>query len=255
MEPIKETTASKVTDMKMTINLSGYYETYDDNGADNELFCWCGEEKSEEPNKFKGIYKGDIQNGKANGKGVWEYEGDDYIEEILYCGDFKEGKFHGEGSLSICGNEGNIDYKGEFKDGKYNGKGFLDIYDGHTTYEGDFLDGEFHGKGEYIYGIGEGRGDYGEGVYEMYSNNDDHYEFCEEPNEMEYKGEFKNGKKDGEGYMKYITEFDRSSDTGFATTRGTWKENARKKRRKKNASFFSFAGPLGMNIYCMYLLW
>ena len=209
---MEDTESNTVKEMKMTVNLSGYYVTYNEDGADEELFC--GEEKSAESDKFKGIYKGDIKNGKANGKGIWEYDGGYYTPKIVYCGDFKEGKFHGKGSF-ILGKRDDFEYKGEFKDGKYNGKGFLDIY-GHATYEGDFLDGEFHGKGEYIYGIGEGTGNSLSRVY--------NYDSDDEPNKMEYKGEFKNGKKDGEGYMKYMIEFD-LCEAGFCTTEGTWKEN------------------------------
>ena len=123
---MEETESNTAKEMKMTVNLSGYYETYNEDGADEELFC--GEEKSAESDKFKGIYKGDIQNGKANGKGVWEYEGDDYIEEKVYRGDFKDGKYHGNGT-TIWANGSR--YDGEHKDNQRHGKGIQKLADGH----------------------------------------------------------------------------------------------------------------------------
>ena len=46
-------------------------------------------------------------------------------------------------------NKGQIVYTGDFVDGKKTGKGRFE-FDG-SHYEGDFVDGKFHGKGKYYF--------------------------------------------------------------------------------------------------------
>lgn len=68
-----------------------------------------------------------------------------------YSGEFKDGKFHGEGKSYFGADENNqpyLVYEGEFAEGKYEGKGKEYHYDGgNLKYEGEFKNGEYHGKG------------------------------------------------------------------------------------------------------------
>jgi len=68
-----------------------------------------------------------------------------------YSGEFKDGKFHGEGKSYFGADENNqpyLVYEGKFAEGKYEGKGKEYYYDGGgLKYEGEFKNGEYHGKG------------------------------------------------------------------------------------------------------------
>lgn len=110
--------------------------------------------------RFNGTYKnGDREKGRLVRSNGDEYEGE-----------FKEGKYHGQGRLvsSSCGTvyEGELnmgDYHGqgslklpngdiltgEFKKDKLNGRGRWARSDG-VTYEGEFKEHKFHGPGELI---------------------------------------------------------------------------------------------------------
>lgn len=61
----------------------------------------------------------------------------------VYNGQFKDGEFHGKGTLTS--KNGESTYTGEFQDGKANGKGELKTP--HLTYTGEFKDYQFHGEG------------------------------------------------------------------------------------------------------------
>jgi hypothetical protein len=64
-----------------------------------------------------------------------------------YIGGFKDGKFHGGGTLTLSTGS---KYVGEFKDGLRTGKGTYIFADG-AKYVGEFKDGEFDGRGiEYL---------------------------------------------------------------------------------------------------------
>ena len=109
-----------------------------------------------------------------------------------YEGDFKNGKFHGKGTL-VWRNGSR--YAGEFQDGMMDGAGVYFEKDG-TKYEGEFRGGLPHGKGVYAFSSGdvyEGEmrdgAPNGRGVM-TFSNGD------------RYEGEFKNGKFHGKG--KYV---------------------------------------------------
>ena len=81
---------------------------------------------------------------------------------VLYEGELKDNKKHGEGKFyydifqSLENGEiiqtndsyyGHLRYEGEFKDDTYNGKGTLYFYDGTTCYNGQFKKGTYNGKG------------------------------------------------------------------------------------------------------------
>jgi hypothetical protein len=111
-----------------------------------------------------GIYTGEWENGKPNGKGSLQdisgskifgtYEGtfvngqlQGYgkrrLGDSVYEGNFLDGQEHGQGKWSFS--DGAIE-EGEFDYGVLQGKGKSTQPDG-TIYEGDFVNHQFHGKG------------------------------------------------------------------------------------------------------------
>ena len=86
--------------------------------------------------KEDGKYVGEIEDGKPNGQGTYNFYG------TKYEGEWKDGKYHGQGTLTSLGTK----YVGEWKDGEENGQGTLTWSDG-RKYEGEFKDGEENGQG------------------------------------------------------------------------------------------------------------
>ena len=74
----------------------------------------------------------EIINGKGKGK---EY----HFNEIIYEGEFLNGKRHGKGKLYW---NNKLKYEGEFSNGKRNGKGKEYDNNGQLIYEGEYLDGK-----------------------------------------------------------------------------------------------------------------
>jgi hypothetical protein len=147
-------------------------------------------------NKFS--YEGDFINDKFEGFGTW-FDHDD-----KYNGFFKEGKFHGNGSLFKKNGD---KYEGEFFEG-FLIKGKINFNNG-DCYEGDLVNDYFEGKGSYTYKNGDifkgefikGQKTFGKMIfneggkkYEGYFEND---KFCGEGilvlNNEEQKGIFKDG--------------------------------------------------------------
>jgi len=67
-----------------------------------------------------------------------------------YSGEFKDGKFHGEGKSYFGVDEDNqpfVIYEGEFRDGDKEGKGKSYYFNGELCYKGEFKNGKYHGKG------------------------------------------------------------------------------------------------------------
>jgi hypothetical protein len=99
------------------------------------------------------IYWGDFVEGKKDGYGVSIHDSGIFLE--AYQGKFVSGSFNGTGLfLQKIGNSfSNVLYLGEFKDGKKSGQGYevsSSALLGHI-YEGEFKDGKFHGKGKLKY--------------------------------------------------------------------------------------------------------
>ena len=117
----------------------------------------------ESPLQSESIYIGKIANGKRNGQGKLILP-----DESEYEGNFKNNKFDGFGKYKCK----TYIYEGNFVEGKMNGKGKYKDLLKKSTYEGDFLDDKKNG-----YGI------------ERY------------PDGSIYKGEFKNGIKEGKGNL------------------------------------------------------
>ena len=134
---------------------------------------------------------------------------DDYCPG--YIGDYKDGKYHGQGRLIKDDKEGDFDdYSGEFFNGKYHGQGSLERYCG-TKYHGEFKNGLYDGQGVKTFG------DYREYDY--------HYEYRDldkliyDPINSSayffgyiYVGEFKNGEYHGQGILTYSSEIKYSGE-------------------------------------------
>ena len=88
-----------------------------------------------------------------------------------YVGDWKNGKKHGRGNLTLP--NGSL-YTGEFKDDKIEGQGTFTSSDG-RKYVGEWKDSKKNGKGTYTW-----------------------------PNGQEYVGEFKDDKRHGDGTNKFL---------------------------------------------------
>ena len=121
-----------------------------------------------------GRYSGDIQNGLADGKGI--FEGRTSSGDVwFYEGDFKNGNFCGEG---IIISENGYKAEGLFKNNELNGFG--------KEYRNEAIEYE----GLYINGIREGEGG------KLYSNNGD----------LVFEGEFFNGFPEKNEFVKACQE-------------------------------------------------
>jgi len=148
---------------------------------------------------FAQCIDGDCENTGLFGEGTyifsegekWGTEDTDYIyvEGDKYVGDFKDGKPHGEGTLTYI-KIGK--YVGDFEDGKLHGEGVFTWLNGHE-YVGEFQNDRRHGHGTYTYPSGAKYvGAYKENMMDgmgtfTYANGD------------EYIGAFKNGSRHGVG--------------------------------------------------------
>ena len=107
-----------------------------------------------------------------------------------YDGEYKDGKYHGEGRLSYSNGD---EYSGGWKDGKYDGEGELSYSNG-DVYFGGWKDGKYHGEGRLEYSnedvyLGEWKAGKKHGYIKMYLNNGE-----------EFVGTFKQDKKHGRSY-------------------------------------------------------
>jgi hypothetical protein len=88
-----------------------------------------------------------------------------------YTGEFKDGKFHGQGTYT---HRDGSKYVGEFKEGHRSGQGTYTWPDG-ATYTGEFKDGKFHGQGVHTRPDGEKyTGEFTEGKRKMRGSGDPH---------------------------------------------------------------------------------
>ncbi len=102
--------------------------------------------------KFKGdSYVGEFKEGKFHGQGKYIH-----LNGNIYIGEHKNGKRDGQGTFTI---PSGAKYVGEFKDGKPNGQG-IDTSANGNKYVGNFKDGKTDGQGTYFHlADGQGKGD------------------------------------------------------------------------------------------------
>ena len=146
-------------------------------------------------NKFEGwnyyidingtLYIGFFVNNKLNGKGE-----KNNLDDETYEGDFIDNLEEGFGKEI----NNMFEYVGEFKKGKKEGKGKIIYKQNGDWYEGDFSNNNFNGNGHYFWKKTEYEyiGNYINGVMEgkgIFKYGD----------KAIYKGDFKNGKKEGKG--------------------------------------------------------
>lgn len=112
------------------------------------------------------VYEGELRDGVRHGVGTMEW-----VDGWLYEGDFREGEIHGTGKMTSP--EGEV-YTGTFDEGIRHGYGIL-IFQNGDVYEGSFVKGAITGKGL----------------------------FQEKLTGYSYQGLFLNGKRHGEGTLKY----------------------------------------------------
>ena len=151
-------------------------------------------------------YIGQIKNNLPNGKGTKYYSNGD----ILYEGDFINGKFEGNGKYFY---ENGECYVGQFKNNLKNGKGTEYYSNGTIKYEGEYINDKAEGNGKYIlengeYYIGQWKNDLPNGKGTKYYPN----------GKILYEGDYINDK--AEGYGKYVYE-----DGEFYI--GQWKDGLR----------------------------
>ena len=85
---------------------------------------------------FAECIKGDCNNGRGTFT---------YTDGSKYTGEWKNGKWHGEGISTL---RGVGTYDGEFKDDEYHGLGTFTYTDG-SKYAGEWKNGKWHGEGTY----------------------------------------------------------------------------------------------------------
>ena len=131
------------------------------------------------------LYIGLFLNSSLNGKGEKHGKNNE-----KYFGDFINGIPEGKGK------EINdlYEYEGEFKKGKKNGRGKIIYKDTGDWYDGNFLNNNFNGEGHYYWKKNgyEYIGNYVNGIIQGKGV----YKYGEKAT---YKGEFKNGVKEGNG--------------------------------------------------------
>ena len=119
----------------------------------------------------------------------------DYEEHIFpngdkYYGEFKDGEFHGQGTLTDYNGE---KYVGEFKDGDYDGHGTFTSHNG-GKYVGEFKNGEMNGQGTFTFP--EEKKNTDESSWDGSRRRE-----IPPPVLKLYEGEFKNGNFHGQGTL------------------------------------------------------
>ena len=133
-----------------------------------------------------------------------------------YVGEYKDGQYHGYGSISFPNGEM---YEGDWKFGKRNGQGTniwkdgnkyiggwlndlrhgygKEIFSTGNRYEGEYRNNKFHGYGKYFFITGETYS----GEYKFGKRNGKGTNIW--PNRNKYSGEFLNEKRHGNGIFTY----------------------------------------------------
>ena len=134
------------------------------------------------------VYEGEFHDGKEHGRGIKTY-----ADESRYEGEWRNGKKHGHGTNTWASGGR---YEGDFVDGKRNGHGVLKKANG-DRYEGEWRYGKHHGQGTITWRSGNRyEGEWrdgkqtGRGVYTWSDGG-------------RYDGEWRANKRHGRGVMKY----------------------------------------------------
>ena len=135
------------------------------------------------------LYKGEMKSGKYHGQGTLYG-----VDGCKWEGQFVDGKLHGQGKSYYA--NGKIEYDGQWENSYSHGMG-IEYYENGDTYEGEFSEGKPNGQGTYYFANGakyEGHFENGEfnGEGTLYFSNDN-----------KYVGGFKNGKRHGKGVFYY----------------------------------------------------
>lgn len=134
-------------------------------------------------NMTHGVYTGCHQYGIPHGYGIMIFNENDPEMRKVFRGNFKNGKAHGSGELTLVSG---ITYEGSFKEDEITGSGKMQWPDGRSyegtflkgkkingklrfisgeEYTGDFKDDKYHGKGVFKFSTGERyEGDFVEGL-------------------------------------------------------------------------------------------
>ena len=177
-----------------------------------------------------GLYQGEMQNGKREGRGMMYYNSGDKYEgeykndqkngkgiyisdEYKYKGDFKNGLRDGKGAIEYKTGD---KYEGEWAEDQYNGKGLYTFKDG-SKYNGTWRNNQPNGFGVFEYANGEKyEGDFKNNIKDGYGKY--YYE-----NGNRYEGQYVNDKQEGVGTMffnngdKYIGNFKEEQMEGNGT--------------------------------------
>ena len=132
-----------------------------------------------------------------------------------YVGEWKKGKFHGQGMFTHKGRK----YVGQYKNHKRHGQGTYTYANG-DKYVGEWKDHKYYGKGTYIYSNGDQYvGKWKRNKYHTPDNlsGRDRYGTYTYANGDKYVGEWKKGKKHGQGIFTYISG---------KIEEGIWKKNS-----------------------------
>jgi len=161
-------------------------------------------------------YRGDLQNGKANGWGKVSYS-----DGGSYEGEWRDNLFNGQGTLITPDGS---KYKGGFKDNMYFGKGVY-TWPGGERYEGDYRYNKRNGEGTFIWPGGIKYSG------EWLDNQAQGYGSITWPNREAYSGEMNAGQATGMGSYtfsngeKYTGQFSSLNFEGLGTY--SWPNGAR----------------------------
>lgn len=187
--------------------------------------------------------------GRRHGQGLVFFKPEGYMmeERQLYRGSFKNGLYHGHGSLYHPGTEV-IAYIGRFKEGLKHGRGIEFDVAGQKIYQGTFRDDKREGRGEEFQDkVRTYRGEFSNNMRHgfgiaFYSESSKYYGRYENnlmsgvgiyvhPDGNRFEGMFFNNKADGPGSF-----YERDTFTGnFSGTHALWQ--AGKKLKETNTPF------------------
>lgn len=230
----------------MTVDRRGRTAEENCNGNAQHAFYELRGLKFEARERYQG--KTDRQ-GLRTGQGILFYKPEGYMQEErqLYRGSFKNGLYHGHGTLYFPGADV-IAYIGRFKEGMKHGRGIEFDISGHKIYQGTFRDDKREGRGEeFSEGLRTYKGEFmnnmrhgfGVAYYSEGSKYVGRYEnnlmsgvgIYVHPDGNRFEGMFFNNKADGPGSF-----YERDPFTGnFSGTHALWQ--AGKKLKEANAPF------------------